>query len=140
MMLFAVGAAVLCAVFAEPLMRLLYHGNFAPYVPVFRVVIFGIIPIGITYIFGTLLTAGGHLRQLNIFAATTLVLNVVVNLLLIPRLGAVGSAWASLTAQTFMALAQFILAIRLFHLPWSTFRLPRLSSLNPAELWKLYRS
>ena len=121
MMLFTVGAAVLCAVFAEPLMRLLYHGNYAAYVPVFRVVIFGIIPIGITYIFGTLLTAGGHLRQLNIFAATTLVLNVAVNLVLIPRFGAVGSAWASLTAQSFMALAQLVLAIRLFRLPAESF-------------------
>jgi O-antigen/teichoic acid export membrane protein len=124
MMLFAVGAAVLCAIFAEPLMRLLYHDEYAPYVPVFRVVIFGIIPIGLTYIFGTLLTAGGHLRQLNIFAATTLVLNVLVNLLLIPRLGAVGSAWASLTAQSFMALAQLVLAIRLFRLSANTFLPP----------------
>ncbi len=121
MMLFALGTAVLCALFAEPLMRLLYHGNYAPYVPVFRVVIFGIIPIGITYIFGTLLTAGGHLRQLNIFAASTLVLNVAVNLVLIPHFGAVGSAWASLTAQSFMALAQLVLAIRLFRMPAEAF-------------------
>ena len=140
MMLFAAAAAVLGALFSQPLMELLYPGRGMLYVPVFRVLIFGILPIGITYIFGTLLTAGGYLRQLNLFALITLVLNVVVNLLLIPRLGAVGSAWASLTAQTFMALAQFILAIRLFHLPWSTFRMPHLSSLNPAELWKLYRS
>ena len=130
MMLFAVGAAVLCALFAEPLMGLLYHANYAPYVPVFRVVIFGIIPIGLTYIFGTLLTAGGHLRLLNNFAASSLLLNVVVNLLLIPRLGAVGSAWASLTAQSFMALAQFVLAVHLFHLPWATFRLPRWSDVK----------
>ena len=121
-------------------MEWLFPGRGMLYVPVFRVIIFGFIPISFTYIFGTLLTAGGYLRQLNLFALITLALNVVVNLLLIPRLGAVGSAWASLTAQTFMALAQFILAIRLFHLPWSTFRLPRLSSLNPAELWKQWRS
>ena len=124
MMLFAVGVSVVCVLWAEPLMNLLYHERGVLYVPVFRVVIFGIIPIGLTYIFGTLLTAGGYLRQLNIFAATTLVLNVVVNLLLIPRFGATGSAWASLTAQTFMALAQFVLAIHLFRLPLSTFRIP----------------
>ena len=124
MMLFAVGSAVLCVLFAEPLMAWLYHERYAAYVPVFRVIVFGIVPIGITYIFGTLLTAGGYLRQLNLFAATSLLLNIVVNLLLIPRLGAVGSAFASLTAQTFMAVAQLLLAIRLFHLPWRTFRLP----------------
>ena len=125
LMLFAVGVSVVCAIWAEPLMDLLYPGRGALYVPAFRVVIFGLIPIAITYIFGTLLTAGGHLRQLNIFAASTLVLNFVVNLILIPRFGAAGSAWASLTAQTFMALAQLLLAIRLFHLPPAAFRLPR---------------
>ena len=140
MMLFALGVALCCALWAEPVMRLLYHGNYAPYVPVFRVIIFGIIPICITYIFGTLLTAGGYLRQLNLFAAATLVLNVVINLLLIPRFGAVGSAWASLTAQTFMAVAQLALAIRLYHLPWNAFRLPRLSDFNLSELWRQYRS
>ena len=125
LMAFAVAVAVACALFAEPLMDLLYPGRGALYVPAFRVVIFGLIPIAITYIFGTLLTAGGHLRQLNLFAAATLLLNIVVNLFLIPRFGAAGSAWASLTAQTFMALAQLLLAIRLFHLPPAAFRLPR---------------
>ena len=124
MMLFAVGAAVCSLLFAEPLMGLLYHERGALYVPVFRVVIFGIIPIGLTYIFGTLLTAGGYLRKLNLFASLSLVLNVMVNLLFIPRFGAVGSAWASLTTQSFMALAQLVLAIRLFHLPLKTFRIP----------------
>ncbi len=130
LMIFAVGVSVVCAIWAEPLMDLLYPGRGALYVPAFRVVIFGLIPIAITYIFGTLLTAGGHLRQLNIFAASSLLLNIVVNLILIPRFGAAGSAWASLTAQTFMALAQLLLAIRLFHLPPSAFRLPRLSEIK----------
>lgn len=132
MMIFTVGVAVSCAVWAEPLMQLLYHDNFVPYVPVFRVVIFGIIPIGLTYIFGTLLTAGGHLRQLNLFAASSLVLNIVVNLILIPILGAVGSASASLTAQSFMALAQLLLAVRLFRLPASAFRPPLPSDIRRA--------
>ena len=124
MMVFAVGTAIGCAVFANPLMDLLYHERGALYVPVFRVLIFGIIPIGLTYIFGTLLTAAGHLRQLNTFATLSLILNVVVNLLLIPLLGAVGSAWASLTAQSFMAIAQMVFAVRLCHLPLSTFTFP----------------
>ena len=135
MMLFTVGAATACALWAEPLMALLYPGHSEPYVPVFRIVIFGLVPIGLTYIFGTLLTADGRLRQLNLFATASLVLNIVVNLLLIPRLGAVGSAWASLTAQGFMALAQFILSVRLCHLPLATFRMP-----GPADLRHLLAS
>jgi O-antigen/teichoic acid export membrane protein len=132
LMLFSVGTAVACSLLAEPLMRLLYHGGAAPYVPVFRVVIFGLVPIGLTYIFGTLLTAGGYLRQLNTFAAVSLVLNIVVNVLLIPRFGAVGSAWASLATQSFMAVAQLLLAVRLFHLPAAAFLPPALRELRQA--------
>ena len=130
MMLYVVGSAVACSLLADPLMHLLYHDGASSYVPVFQVLIFGLVPIGITYIFGTLLTAGGRLRQLNLLAAITLVLNLSANLLLIPRLGAVGSAWAALLAQSFMAVAQLILAVRLFRLPAATFRLPRPSAIR----------
>ena len=130
MMLFAVGAAVALCVAADPAMQLLYGERAADYVPVFRVVVFSIIPISLTYIFGTLLTAGGYLRQLNLFAVSSLLLNVVVNLMLIPRLGARGSAWASLTAQSFMAVAQVALAVRLFGLPRKTFLPPSLSDMK----------
>ena len=130
MMLFVIGSAVACSLLADPLMHLLYHDGAASYVPVFRVLIFGLVPIGITYIFGTLLTAGGRLRQLNMLATITLALNLVTNLLLIPRLGAVGSAWAALLAQSFMAVAQLILAVRLYHLPPAAFRLPRPSAIR----------
>ncbi len=132
LMLFAVGSAVACSLLAEPLMQLFYHEGYAPYVPVFRVLIFGLVPIGITYIFGTLLTAGGRLRQLNLLATATLAINIAANLLLIPRLGAVGSAWAALTAQTFMAVAQLLLAVRIYHLPAAAF-LP----LNPRNIYSI---
>lgn len=123
MMAFAVGAAVTFSCMAGELMPWLYHDHAAPYVPVFGVVVYGIVPIGVTYVFGTLLTAGGHLRQLNLFAAASLVVNVVVNVVLIPRHGACGSAWASLAAQSLMAVAQAMLAARLFGLPLRVFRL-----------------
>ena len=135
MMLFSVGVATACALFAEPLMELLYHGHSAPYVPVFRIVIFSLVPIGLTYIFGTLLTADGRLRQLNLLAAVSLALNIGMNMVLIPRLGAVGSAWASLAAQSFMATAQLVLSIRLLHLSASAFLPP-----TPADLKQALRS
>ncbi|MBQ9473128.1 MAG: oligosaccharide flippase family protein [Bacteroidales bacterium] len=134
MLLLSLSAAVVCNIWATPIMTLLYHGNAPLYVPVFRVIICGFVPICVTYIFGTLLTAAGKLRQLNLFAVTALLLNVAVNLVLIPRLGAVGSAWASLSAQLFMALAQIILAFRLLRLPLSTLLPP-----SPRELLKLLR-
>lgn len=132
MMLFSIGAAMVCSLLAEPLMTALYHEHYAPYVPVFRVIIFGLVPIGVTYIFGTLLTAGGYLRQLNLFAASSLVLNIGVNLTLIPFFGAVGSAYASLAAQTFMAVTQMCIAVRRFNLPAIAFLPPLPSDIRRA--------
>ena len=99
--------------------RTLNHDSCSNYRKTVRII------IGLTYIFGTLLTAGGHLRQLNIFAAVSLGINLVVNVMLIPHLGAVGSAWASLAAQSFMAAAQLLLAVRIFRLPPAAFGVPR---------------
>lgn len=116
MLVFSVTAAVVSSALGEDLMGVLYKQNCGEYVAVFKVLVFGIIPISMTYVYGTLLTAAGRLKQLNIMAAITLVVNIVVNIVAIPRWGAVGSAWASLTAQSFMALAQILVAEKIFNI------------------------
>lgn len=58
------------------------------------------------YIFGTLLTANGSLRQLNIIALAGVVLNISLNFLLIPKYLAFGSAIASLITQFLIAVLQ----------------------------------
>jgi len=116
MMFFSVTTAVTCSFLSQPLMELLYREHELESAEVFRILIYGIIPISITYIFGTLLTANGNLRQLNFLAFITLIINVIANFILIPRLAAVGSAWASVSAQTFMAVAQLVVALHIFHL------------------------
>ena len=118
-MVFAITAACTLSALGHDLMALFYNTNIDNYTAVFRILIFCIIPISFTYIFGTLLTAGGYLRQLNIFAACSLVANIAVNIILIPRLGAVGSAWAGLTAQSLMAVAQLIAATVIFKIGFS---------------------
>ncbi|MBR1785261.1 MAG: polysaccharide biosynthesis protein [Bacteroidales bacterium] len=126
-MAFAIGASITLSAMASPLMEAMYNTSSERYAAVFRLLVFGIIPIGVTYIFGTLLTAGGRLRELNIFAASSLLLNAALNLALIPRLGATGSAWASLSAQGMMAAAQAWLAMRVYALPTASLRLWRLA-------------
>ncbi len=97
-----------------PLMEMLYTDNLESMAAVFSILIWGILPITFTYIFGTLLTANGNLKTLNILSVTTLIINIAVNLLLIPKMGAEGSAFASLTAQSFIAIAQITIAARIF--------------------------
>lgn len=113
---FSTTAAITLSTLASPLMELLYIEHTDASSQVFSILIYGIIPISFTYVFGTLLTANGSLKQLNIFAALSLVLNIGCNLWLIPRFAATGSAWASLTTQSFMAITQMVAAFRIFHL------------------------
>lgn len=115
-MVFAITAAVTFSTMSHSLMDLLYNENIDELSAVFRILIFSIIPISTTYIFGTLLTAGGQLKRLNILAACSLILNILINLILIPRYGAIGSAYASIAAQSFMAITQTISALRQFNI------------------------
>jgi len=110
MAVFSVTAAATFSLHSHLFMQLLYRDHIEEYAAVFSILVWGIVPISMTYVYGTLLTAAGKLRQLNILAATTLLINIIVNLIAIPRYGSVGSAWASLIAQTCMALAQIWVA------------------------------
>lgn len=112
MVVFSLTAAALFSLHSHLFMQLLYRDHIAEYASVFCILVWGIVPISMTYVFGTLLTAAGRLRQLNILAALSLAINIVVNLIAIPRYGAVGSAWAALAAQTFMAVTQIVVAVR----------------------------
>ncbi len=73
--------------------------------------------IATTYIFGTLLTANGNLKHLNIIAFSGMVLNIILNFLLIPVFQATGSAVASLFTQFLVAVVQIMVVRKLFCLP-----------------------
>ncbi len=70
-----------------------------------------------TYVFGTLLTAKGDLRNLNIIAAVGVFVSLLLNLILIPRFFALGSAFANFFAQWITAILQIRLAHRYFRFP-----------------------
>jgi O-antigen/teichoic acid export membrane protein len=81
---------------------------------IFPLLMLGFISISMTYIFGTLLTANGNLKELNILAGSALVMNIILNFLLIPRYKAWGAAVSSLITQSYMALAQVFIAMNKF--------------------------
>jgi O-antigen/teichoic acid export membrane protein len=129
------GALIIAAVslfFAEKLMLLMYHPNagessfdfhlrILESAAVFRVLMFSFVGISTNYIFGTLLTANNNLKLLNYFAVGGMVINVVVNILLIPSYQAYGSSYASLAAQTLTAGLSMMAVYKIFKLKpdWS---------------------
>jgi len=100
--------------FSNQIMELLYIGQIQEAQKVFVFLIIGFIPISVTYIFGTLLTANGSLKALNLMALTGMIVNISLNFLLIPSLMAVGSAYASLFTQFVTAIIQVAIAQYIF--------------------------
>jgi O-antigen/teichoic acid export membrane protein len=100
--------------YSYELMNLLYDSHIRESAAVFRLLMGGFVAVSTTYIFGTLLTANGNLKELSIISLCSLLINFGINLLLIPRLLALGSAYASLITQFFTAIAQIILVQRIF--------------------------
>ncbi|MFH0895652.1 MAG: oligosaccharide flippase family protein [Bacteroidota bacterium] len=100
--------------YATDIMKLMYKSHVEESAEVFKRLMFCFIPISCTYIFGTLLTANGNLKQLNFVAASGMTLNITLNFILIPEFMSKGSAFASLCTQTITALIQIYLAIRFF--------------------------
>jgi O-antigen/teichoic acid export membrane protein len=100
--------------YSYELMDLLYDTHIQASTNVFRLLIPAFIAVSTTYIFGTLLTANGNLKQLNIIAFSGLVINLILNYLLIPVYLATGSAISSLVTQFAMAILQVMMVQRVF--------------------------
>ncbi len=110
----SVTAAVVSFFYAPEVMALLYPGENIAATQIFGILMFGFIAVSGIYIFGTLLTANGSLKALNLIAAGSIIINLAINLFLIPRLQATGSAYASLSAQFFSFILQVVIAQRIF--------------------------
>ena len=104
-----------CLFFRHEIISLMYHSHIEASTEIFAVLMLGFIAVATTYIFGTLLTSNGNMKYMNIMASFGMVLNVVLNLILIPRYQALGSAYASLVTQVFTALAQVLIAKNVFN-------------------------
>ena len=110
----ALAASVACVAYRNQIMDLLYHAHSAESSAVLAIQMVSFVFISFVYIFGTLLTANGNLRHLNLISILGVSLNVLLNLILIPRYTVVGAAFASLATQLTMGVLQSILSCRVF--------------------------
>jgi O-antigen/teichoic acid export membrane protein len=104
---------------ATAIMQLLYTQYHPEMVPLLLLLITGFNAIGVIHIVGTLLTANGNLRAMNSVFVAGILLNLCSNYFLILKYGAWGAALSTLVTQSFVALAELVLAWRFFKLSWS---------------------
>lgn len=116
--------SILCIVYSDEIMRFLYpiYPGETPaaydlrciqVVKTFCLLMTSFFAISTTYVFGTLLTANGSMKEMNIIAASGVTLNLILNLILIPRFKAEGAACTSFCVQAFTAIAQYVVARRI---------------------------
>jgi O-antigen/teichoic acid export membrane protein len=112
----AIIIAVCSFFFRNEIMEMLYRGtpHVAESAKVFGILMSCFVPIASVYIFGTLLTANGSMKQLNIIAGCGMVINIVMNLFLIPKMHVYGSAISSLTTQLLTSGAQVLMVQYIF--------------------------
>lgn len=106
----ALPLAGLAAYFSGPVLSTFY-----PFIPaslsamskehqVFHYLMLSFIPMAIVHVFGTWLTAAGKLKYLSMAAIGCMLVNIGLNYVLIPELGAAGTALSCLITQTVFAL------------------------------------
>ncbi len=118
---------VMCVFYRQEIMLEMYHPEEAEteaaylmrigqYANVFPLLMGSFFCLSTTYVFGTLLTANGSLKQLNLVAAAGVIINILLNLIVIPRFKAVGAACTSLSVQAVTAILQYLIAKRILKL------------------------
>jgi O-antigen/teichoic acid export membrane protein len=110
------------AINSEVAISAIYTNNIEVSGQVFFWLILSFIPLSFSHVFGTLLTANNNLRLLNQMAIFGVLLNIGLNLVLIPRMEAQGAAIATVITQSLTALFQLILVMRVFKfsIHWSS--------------------
>lgn len=108
--------AIFSYFYANQIIALLYTHNIEEVSTIFQILIIAFVFICNGYVFGTLLTANGNIRLLNKLALITVAINAILNIIFIPKYGALGSAYASLISFAFVTSLQSFFSFLKFKL------------------------
>lgn len=92
----------------EAVMKLLYHDATAVYSSTLAILLPALLGMSLIYVYGTLLTAYHRLRLLNIIAAAAVLLNVGLNIWLLPLYRSEGAAMAASLTQLSVAALHIV--------------------------------
>lgn len=104
---------VISATYPAEIMELLYHQHIEASAYLFRILMVAFVPVSVIYVYSTLLTASGNLKVMNRIAGSGMVVNILLNLVLIPGMGAAGSASASVATQVVMSVLFFFYGVKI---------------------------
>lgn len=110
LMIMAMPIAFGVLVLAEPFITLIYGEEYRPAILALQIMIFSVIFIFIQFPVGSLLNAANRQSTNSLMMGLAMVINIIANLILIPRLSFTGAAIANLLTLSFLFFSTFIAA------------------------------
>lgn len=126
-----IGVAAIVTIVAPSLVSLLYGDAYAEAADILRIQIWAGVTVAMSFVHSRWLLAEGLQRLSLLYALSGCTLNLCLNFLLIPQLGARGAAWATLTTQVALLPMQLLFPkarrnfILMTKVPFAPFRLIR---------------
>jgi len=109
LMAIAFGTCLVISLFSAPIVHVLYGVKFVAAGPLLAVLIWSEVPVFFGVVIANGLIAKNLQNYLPISTGIGALVNVLLNLYLIPRWGAMGSAWATNISYTLAAILLFLL-------------------------------
>lgn len=110
---------IACWFYGADILNLIYTNVNDEIIRSFKILMISFWMMGMSYIYGSLITATGKLKTFNLIFVLGIVINWSLNLWLIPQYMAVGAAIATLITQVFVFGGQYILVQNRFKIPWN---------------------
>jgi O-antigen/teichoic acid export membrane protein len=125
-------------VLSEPFLTLYFGPAYEASVLPLRILLPGVLGFAVARVIWPVLQAGGHLRTLLLATGTAVLLNVVLNLLLIPEFGIVGAAIGTSVAYGSMAVTHVLAARSVDLRPTEGLPILRVAALGLATIGLLW--
>ncbi|HRG24281.1 MAG TPA: oligosaccharide flippase family protein [Chitinophagaceae bacterium] len=110
LLLLAFGVTALALLLAPWMQSLLYHNDSPAAITVLQYCLPALIGYSLVQVYGTVLTATGHIWTLSGIVLVALLLNTGLNIYWIPTHGALGACYAALISQTACGMACMLMA------------------------------
>ena len=104
LVVFSLAIAILVFFMAPWIQKMLYHNSNTQAIEILQWCLPALIGYSLVQVYGTLLTATGHITGFCYITTISVAINIITNLLLIPAMGAKGCCIAALVSQHFCGI------------------------------------
>lgn len=110
LVIFSLGVSVAVIMLAPWIQQILYHNQNETAIAVLRYCLPALVGYSLVQVYGTVLTATGHIKSFCFIVFVSVILNVLLNVFLVPSFGALGSCYAALISHSFCGMGTLIYA------------------------------